>query len=165
MRKVVVVGVALAMLGLAVGVVAPASSGETYRRVTLRLTEKAADNRDHQAFVDVGREGPSVADYVVISQDPIFDARRARQVGDGRGDCVAVRAREAPAGPPELTLECDVTFVLAGGLITTEGPFAPAGGRSVVAVTGGTGPYRAAHGTMTAINEEAGFTFVFRLLL
>ena len=152
-------------MGLAVSIVAPASSQQKKRRVTLRLTDQAADNSAHQVFVDVGRQGPSVGDYVVIAQDPIFDARRSRQVGDGRGDCVAVRAREVQNAPPQLTFECDVTFVLGGSLITTEGPFAPPGQRSVVAVTGGTGPYRNARGTMTAISEEAGFTFVFRLIL
>ncbi len=60
--------------------------------------------------------------------------------------------------------ECDVTFKLRGGLITAEGTF-EFDESSTFAVTGGTGAYKTAHGTLTVSESDEGLDFVFRLLL
>ncbi len=155
------------MLALAISILAPAWSETGQRRVTLRLAEKTADDPpEDQGFVDVGRQGPSVGDYFVISNDPVFNAARTRRVGVSSGDCLAVQLGPLRNGEPQSgSFECDVTFALRGGLITTEGGFTFPGGRQIFAVTGGTGAYKTAQGTLTVAETRQGLNFIFRLLL
>ena len=65
-------------------------------------------------------------------------------------------------------VECDVSFYLEGGSLTVEGgledsdegpEFAP------FAVTGGTGDYEAAHGTLHLSQDAEGLILTFKLLL
>jgi hypothetical protein len=66
-----------------------------------------------------------------------------------------------------VSWQCRWTTTLDNGSLTVEGPFLDAG-PSVLAVTGGTGDYRGARGSMRlSPHDEAGtaFNFVFRLLL
>lgn len=143
---------AVALLGLTISIISPASSDTRYHRRTIHLAEKVSDDRDD--FVDVGEPDFSVGDYLVLDTDPVFNASLSKKVGVLSGDCLFLR---------ELA-ECDVSFKLRGGLITAEGPLhfdRP----STVAVTGGTGAYKTAHGTLTVTIGDEGSDFVFRLLL
>lgn len=167
-RRLAVVGAVVAVLALAISVLAPAWSETGGRRVTLRLAEKSADDPpEDQGFVDVGKQGPSVGDYFVVGNDPVFNAARTRRVGAASGDCLAAQLGELRNGEPESgTFECDVSFALRGGLITTEGRFTfPGRPQNVFAVTGGTGAYKTARGTLTVVDTRQGLNFVFRLLL
>ncbi len=150
--KLGVLAAAIALLGLTISIISPASSDTRYQHRTLRLAEKFSDDRDD--FIDVGKEGESVGDYFVINRDPVFNASRTEKVGEVSGDCLFVRE----------SAECDVTFKLRGGLITVEGPFIFEE-TSRFAVTGGTGAYKTAHGTLTLTEGDEGLDFVFRLLL
>jgi hypothetical protein len=60
--------------------------------------------------------------------------------------------------------EGDVTFKLAGGLITVEGPFYLTREANSFAITGGTGAYQTAQGVLEVRSTEERSDFVLRLL-
>lgn len=151
-KKLGALAAAIALLGLTISIISPASSDTRYHHRTLHLAEKLSDDRDE--FVDVGESGESVGDYFVINRDPLFNASRTEKVGESSGHCMFV----------DRAAECDVTFKLRGGLITVEGLF-EFQESSRFAVTGGTGAYKTAHGTLTITEGDEGLDFVFRLLL
>jgi hypothetical protein len=78
-------------------------------------------------------------------------------VGTDQGYCVRV--------VPGVSYECNYTTLLAGGNIAVEGPFYDAKD-SVLAITGGTGRYRNARGTVQLHALEGGtkFQFVFHII-
>ena len=103
-----------------------------------------------------------------LEKDP---RRRLRDVGEidrirkqmerarKKGDCVRIEVG--------VSWECSWVTTFSTGSITVEGPFLD-GGPSVLAVTGGTGAYREARGSMRlVVHNESGteFEFIFRLLL
>ena len=88
----------------------------------------------------------------------LFDEANAKVVGSDQGDCVRIEAG--------VSWECRWVNVLEGGSITVEGPFFDAKG-SALAITGGTGLYRGARGSMRLLSaNDAGteFEFTFRIL-
>jgi hypothetical protein len=110
------------------------------RQQTLRLV--ATDVQEE--FVDVGAEGPSLGDQLVISETL---ARRGRDVGTAGVVCTITGAE-----PPYevLTFQCVATLSLRNGQITLQGLIEVQGeddpGPWTVAITGGTGAYRGAGG-------------------
>jgi hypothetical protein len=160
-KRLAVLAAALGVLGLVVSMIVPAVADNGEDRVTLRLAEKAADDERFFTFIDVGKEGESVGDYLVLKGDPIYNQSRTKKVGVVRGDCLVVE---------ELRSECDTTFDLEGGLITTEGPIDFGEQSDLVqehAVTGGTGAYKTAHGVVRLDFSEPqkGLLFTFKLIL
>ena len=160
-------GKRLAVLAGAVGIVAllvslmPAVADDGGRRVTLRLAERAADDERFFTTIDVGEEGESVGDYLVLKGDPIYNRSRTKRVGVVRGDCLIVE---------EVRSECGATFELKGGLITAEGPIDFSEQADVVqthAITGGTGAYKTAQGLLELDFSEPdeGLVFIFKLIL
>lgn len=104
--------------------------------------------------IDLGAPGSSVGDLIVIS-DALFQDEEP--VGAHGGTCRVVQV--AP-----VLLHCVVTFTLPAGQITVQGLVTPARAEEQVAVTGGTGAYRAAQGTLTVLEvegEPARYTFTF----
>lgn len=88
--------------------------------------------------IDQPPKGDSMGDMLVFS-DPIFDPTTKKQIGTDQGSCTRVIIGK--------TWECSWTLILAGGQITAEGPFVgPAD--STLAVTGGTGQFAGAKGSM-----------------
>ena len=168
-KRLGVAGAVVAMLALVISMVAPATSDEKAkndRRVVLRLAESAADDEEFISEIDVDDNGfPTVGDYIVLGGDPVFRRDRKTQVGVARGDCLFAEVVDQTT----VTLECDITFDLRGGLITVEGPVTFAEDSQAVqevAVTGGTDAYKTAHGELAVnIAQEEGFLFTFRLIL
>src|SRR5215471_829077 len=74
--------------------------------------------------------------------NPVYDASDTHQVGMDNGYCV----RTVATGKTEW--ECAWTTLLPGGDITVEGPFYDDGTDTTLAVTGGTGIYTGAQGSM-----------------
>ena len=107
------------------------------------------------ATTDTGAAGDSAGDVLTFAND-VFDAADATKVGTDQGYCIRVVAGSS--------YECTWTTFLPGGQIVVSGPFYDAKD-SVLAVTGGTGRYRTARGTMELHARENGtkFAFVFRL--
>ena len=168
-KRLGVAGAVVAVLALVISMVAPATSDEkakSDRRVVLRLAESAADDEEFISEIDVDDNGfPTVGDYLVFSGEPVFKRDRKTQVGVIRGDCLFAEVVDQMT----VTLECDITFDLRGGLITVEGPVTFAEDFQAVqevAVTGGTDAYKTAHGELAVnIAQEEGFLFTFRLIL
>jgi len=104
---------------------------------------------------DTGAKDDSVGDILTFAND-VFDSRDAKKVGTDNGYCLRTVKGAA--------YECNWTTILAGGQITVEGPFFDAKD-STLAITGGTGRYRGARGTMDLHSLAGGtkFTFAFHV--
>ena len=93
--------------------------------------------------------------------NPVFNASNTRQVGSDNGYCI----RTVPTGMTEW--ECTWTTLLRGGHLTVEGPFFDNGTNTTLAITGGTGKFVGAEGSMLlhATGHPVGseFDFIFTL--
>ncbi len=94
--------------------------------------------------------------------NPVFNAADSKQVGTDNGQCT----RTVATGKKEW--ECFWTTFLAQGQITVEGPFFDDGTDSTLTITGGTGAFVEAHGSMLlqARGNPVGseFDFIFTLV-
>ena len=105
---------------------------------------------------DTGATGDSVGDVLTFAND-LFDAANAQKVGTDQGYCLRVVAG--------ASYECTWTSFLPGGQIVVSGPFYDAKD-STLAITGGTGRYRNARGTMDLHSRAGGteYAFVYRVV-
>lgn len=76
----------------------------------------------------------------LVFANPVYNTADAKQVGHDNGNCVRTVKLQV--------WECYWTVFLSGGQITVEGPYYDNGNDSWLAITGGTGVYREAHGQM-----------------
>ena len=107
--------------------------------------------------VDLGAKGDSVGDLLTFA-NPVYDATNKTQLGSDQGYCVRVVVGKS--------WECFWTLLLAGGQITVEGPFYDSGDSTLV-VTGGTGKYAGAKGTLKLHARDAkatAYDFTYDLL-
>ena len=117
---------------------------------TIRVVERATTDTS----VDLGATGDSIGDLLAFGNE-LFDRNNQTKVGTNQGSCVRT--------VPGTAYECTWTNSLAKGQITVQGPFLDSGD-SVVAITGGTGAYRKARGTMDLHARSATeFEFTFHL--
>ena len=110
-----------------------------------------------ETTVDIGPKGDSVGDLLVFANN-VFDAANKTQVGTDQGYCVRTVVGKS--------WECFWTLTLKAGQITVEGPFMDEGD-SLFAVTGGTGKYAGAKGSMKLHPRDAtptGYDFTYDLL-
>jgi hypothetical protein len=107
--------------------------------------------------IDTGLPGDTTGDLLTF-HNAVFNATDAKRVGRDQGDCIRI-------APSHGSWECRWVTRVPGGSITVEGPFFDAQ-NSVLAVTGGTGIYRNARGTMglQARNGGAEYDFIFNLV-
>ena len=97
------------------------------------------------------------AGNVLTFANDVFDSADKSKVGSDQGYCVRIVVGK--------TWECNWTTFLPGGQITVEGPFSDTG-NTVLAITGGTGKFQNARGSMELnYHDPAGtkFDFVFHL--
>jgi allene oxide cyclase len=102
-------------------------------------------------------ERDTVGDLLVFA-NKVYDAANKVEVGSDQGYCVRTVAGKS--------WECFWTLVLKAGQITVEGPFMDSGD-SLFAVTGGTGKYVGARGSMKLHPRDAtptGYDFIYDLL-
>lgn len=153
MRKKLALAVATA---LAAGVVVAGFvlSGSATAAGTLKVIEHAVS--DH--VTDVGKEGLSRGDLLTF-HNPIYDATDTDQVGRDQGSCI--RLTET-VGKKSSGWECEWTTFLDDGSssITVESPFYDTG-LGTGAITGGTGTYIGASGSLDLSCTETECTFVF----
>ena len=107
--------------------------------------------------IDTGLPGDTTGDLLTF-HNAVFNATNAKRVGRDQGDCIRI-------APSHGSWECRWVTRVPGGSITVEGPFFDAQ-NSVLTVTGGTGIYRNARGTMglQARNGGAEYDFIFNLV-
>jgi len=140
---------AVAALFITVGAVAGGGSASSK---TITVIEHATTD----ATTDTGAAGDSAGDILTFANE-VFDAGNTTKVGTDQGYCIRIVAG--------ASYECIWTTFLPGGQITVEGPFFDAG-PSTLAITGGTGKYRKARGTMDLSAANAAgteFRFAFHL--
>jgi allene oxide cyclase len=108
------------------------------------------------ATTDTGASGDSAGDVLTFAND-VFNAKDTKKVGTDQGYCIRVVAG--------ASYECNFTTLLTAGQITVEGPFYDAKD-STLAITGGTGRYRGARGTMELHARDNGtkYAFVFHII-
>lgn len=140
---------ALAALGVAVAAwAAPAHHGRgSHGGGSITVIEHATTD----STTDTGAAGDSAGDVLTFAND-VFDAADAQKVGTDQGYCIRVVAG--------TSYECNWTTFLAGGQIVVQGPFYDAQD-STLAITGGTGRYAKARGTMELHARENGTKFAF----
>jgi allene oxide cyclase len=110
-----------------------------------------------ETTVDLGAKGDSVGDMLVFANG-VFDAANKTQVGTDQGYCVRTIVGKS--------WECFWTLTLKTGQITIEGPFMDEGD-SLFAVTGGSGKYAGAKGSMKLHPRDAkssSYDFTYDLL-
>jgi allene oxide cyclase len=137
------------VLGLAAALaVLPAMAGEQIVVVERPVGETT---------VDLGAKGDSIGDLLVFA-NKVYDAGNKTQVGSDQGYCVRTVVGKS--------WECFWTLTLKAGQITVEGPFLDEGD-SLMSVTGGTGKYAGAKGSMKLHPRDAtptGYDFTYDLL-
>lgn len=156
MRKAVT-GLAIAVAAAigASGATAFADRGDHGNRGSKTFT--LVEHPISDVTIDNGTPGDSVGDLLPFA-NPVFDATDSRQVGTDQGYCIRTNVGVA--------FECTWTTFLKGGQIVVQGPFPDSGEPSTLAITGGTGIYARAHGTMTLRPNAADpgkFDFVFHV--
>lgn len=145
---IVLAAAAALAVTLAAGGTGAASSGGGKR---IQVFERATTDTP----VDLPPAGDSLGDTLTFANE-VFDARSGKKVGSDQGHCVRTVVGEA--------WECFWTTFLPRGQITVEGPFYDAAD-STLAITGGTGAYRNARGTMDLHARSATeFDFVFHVI-
>ena len=110
-----------------------------------------------ETTVDLGAKGDSIGDLLVFANG-IFDAANKAQIGSDQGYCVRIIVGKS--------WECNWTMMLKGGQITVEGPFMDEGD-SLFTITGGTGKYAGAKGSMKLHPRDAkstSYDFTYDLL-
>jgi hypothetical protein len=110
-----------------------------------------------ETTIDLTAKGDSVGDMLVFANG-VFDAANKTQVGSDQGYCVRTIVAKS--------WECFWTLTLKAGQITVEGPFLDEGD-SLLVVTGGTGKYAGAKGSLKLHPRDAtptGYDFTYDLL-
>ena len=153
MRRIAgLTGVGILLVAALVVAATGAASGHGHhgKGKTIRVVERATTD----TTVDNAPAGDSIGDLLAFG-NKLFDHRNQKQVGTDQGSCVRTVVGQA--------YECSWTNSLAKGQIVVQGPFLDAGD-SVLAITGGTGAYRNARGTMDLHARSATeFEFTFHL--
>jgi allene oxide cyclase len=148
-RAAVVLAIALLLLAVTV---AWAGSGQRGR--TLTVVERATTDTP----VDLGSPGDSIGDTLTFGND-VYDATNSHVVGRDQGTCFRTN--------PGQSWECTYTTILAAGAITVQGPFYDDLRDSELSITGGTGRYANARGSLTLHPRDAvgsAFDFRFRII-
>jgi allene oxide cyclase len=144
--------VGFVIANLTSGLVAHASSAGKIHVIEHALTDTVQEF--HPGKMSLGD--------VLGFHNPVFDAANKHQVGKDNGQCT----RTVATGKTEW--ECFWTTFLAGGQITVEGPYYDDGTDTTLTITGGTGAYAGANGSMLLHLRNPGaavsqFDFIFSL--
>ncbi len=158
MRRKLILGTVLALLVVAASVPLALAGGDAKHHDDdgdvriIDLTTTLIQDTD----LDLGDEGLSQGDRFVFSDEVFFEDEK---VGVDGGECVIVLFTPGPdpdAEPEALTAQCVATVSLPDGQITAQGlvDFTETGAFTI-AITGGTGKYRTAHGEVEVQEESA----------
>jgi hypothetical protein len=161
MKRLLIVVLSTAMLTALVVAVAASGKGGPQKHGTSGShggkTITVIEHATTDATTDTGAPGDSAGDILTFAND-VFDAADKSKVGTDQGYCLRVAAG--------VSYECTWTTFLPGGQIVVNGPFFDTTLNNTLAITGGTGRYRNARGTMDLKSQEDGakFTFVFHII-
>ncbi|MEA2459972.1 MAG: hypothetical protein QOH90_149 [Actinomycetota bacterium] len=148
-RTWVVLSIGAVLLGAAA--IAIAASPRVSEPTRIHVIERPLTD----VVIDTGASGDSSGDLLTFHNKLYGSA--GEMVGTDQGQCIRIN-------PAAGTWECAWTNALEGGHISVEGPFND-NHASVLTVTGGTGAYRNARGTMNLKFRDSGsFDFIFHLI-
>lgn len=142
----------VAATAIAVSIVSVSAAGSRVTRI--HVIEHATTD----TVVDLTANGDSTGDLLTFHNE-VFDGTNQVVVGTSHGDCVRIEVG--------VSWQCRWTTAFEDGSITVEGPFYDVT-PSVLAITGGTGAYRGARGSMRLkVHDDLGteFDFIFRVLI
>lgn len=150
MKRTLSIAVITIAIVLVAGLVAQARSTRGVSGSTLNVIEHATTDKG----VDIGAHGDSTGDLITWHNE-LFNSADVSKVGRDQGECFRI---SVAAG----SWECTWINWVPGGSITVEGPFYDAKD-STLAVTGGTGNYAGAGGSMAlhSLNGGAEYDFSF----
>ena len=119
--------------------------------VTVTVIERA----ENDITTDTGAQGDSTGDILTFA-NKVYDAADRAEVGTDQGFCLRIT--------PGASYECTFTTLLEDGNLSVTGPFYDAR-ESTLAITGGTGRYKDASGTMLleALANGTKFRFTFQI--
>jgi hypothetical protein len=149
MRKISLAAVAALMLAVASVTLASASASSSDTQTSdkkstqvIHLVAKTVQ----QANLDLGEPGDSLGDQLVFSEDLFRDGKK---VGHDGAVCTLVRLVPRVSA----TFQCVATASLPEGQITVQGlpTFTDGPASFSLAITGGTGAYKTAHGQVKAV--------------
>lgn len=154
-KRLGTVGAAVAVLALLISSTTPVFSTMSCNEETIRASEVFRDDdKGEFNFIDLNGPGETSGDYFVLS-DSVFNAQGTKRIGRVSGDFMSVEfGRNAGA-------EIDVTFVLPHGMLTVEGFNEFRENSPELAITGGTGRFSNASGTLEVgfASDRTLFTF------
>jgi len=151
MRRSLLVSLAVVALGAAGAATAVATQPQ--HTTTFTVVEHAITD----TVVDTGPTGDSLGDVLAFG-NPIFNATNRTQIGNDQGSCVRTKVGVA--------WECSWTTIIPGGSLVVEGPFYDTAD-STLAITGGTGKWATARGSMRLHARDAAgsaYDFSFSVL-
>ena len=162
-RALIVLAVPAAALAIAIPLTSAGAQSPTGR--TLTFVER--DNGSTFGFVDNpprhqgSRNNPvfSPGDYFVFA-NPTYDATNTRRLGTLHVQCVATTRAKATKAPET----CAGVFALNDGTITLQAYNKGEAKVTNITVTGGTGAYANARGTMVSTSTKNGSNDVLTLL-
>lgn len=129
---------AAAVVIATVSAVAACSASTSTSAAAQDLTLTVIEHAETDTIVDIGTDGDSRGDQLAFG-NPVYDSADSRRVGRATGSCIRTT--------PGVEWECAWTLRLDDGSLMVQGPFFDARD-SVLAITGGTGDYDDARGSM-----------------
>jgi len=155
MRKTAIASAVVVALALGAILVSIANGADKVAQpMQIHVIERATTDK----VIDTGKPGDTTGDLLTW-HNALYDATNKTRVGHDQGECVRM-------SPKHGTWECRWINWIDGGTIAVEGVFFDTK-NSVLAITGGTGMYRNARGTMTlkfhGASGEA-YDFIFNIL-
>ena len=132
------------VLGIALAVVAVGATGSEGKGGSARTISFQGKNAVGE-LIDVGDEGLSPGDPIVITEDLVAGGKTV-----GRVDSICTMTQTPPRA------RCAATAVLPGGDISTAGILLNPTQPHTEAITGGTGRYKRARGTARITPVETG---------
>jgi allene oxide cyclase len=128
--RLLMTGLLIVVMILALAAFSPGKQSAS----TLAVVERA----ETDVVTDTGEKDDSVGDILTFA-NKVYDEKNEKEIGSDNGYCLRTAVGSA--------WECNWTLTLADGSIVIEGPFYDTKD-SVVAITGGTGKYADARGSM-----------------
>lgn len=152
MRRISFVAAVLGAFVLGAVVTATAIEPRIAEPTTIHVVERPISD----VVIDTGEAGDTSGDLLTFA-NPLYDETNEVKVGRNQGECIRI-------SPQKGSWECRWTAWVEGGSIMVEGPFFDAK-PSVLAITGGTGTFRNARGSMSLTTGTGGtFHFVYHVI-
>jgi hypothetical protein len=150
-RKIWTVFSIIGVAALTITAVAIASGSKVSEPTRIHVIELPKTD----VVIDTGDTGDTTGDLLTF-HNKLLDTSR-KDAGTDQGQCVRI-------DPSAGTWECEWTNTLADGQISVAGPFNDHHG-TVLTVTGGTGTYKNARGSMSLrFRDNGNFDFIFNLI-